>query len=179
MLKMMKTLPAGCVLGEMESPVGKLAIIASDEGLRTLVCEKDRKETECEKIIQSLKASSNHPVVARTKTQLAEYFAGKRFKFDIPLILDGTAFQKLAWEQLIAIPYGQTISYGEQARRLGDAKKARAVGGANARNPIAIIVPCHRVIGKNGDLTGFAWGMDMKTFLLELENTAKPASAKA
>jgi len=179
MLKMMKTLPAGCVLGEMESPAGKLAIIASDEGLRTLVCEKDRKEAECEKIIQSLKVSNSHPVVARTKTQLTEYFAGKRFTFDIPLILDGTPFQKLAWGHLIAIPYGETVSYGEQARRLGDAKKARAVGGANARNPVAIIVPCHHVIGKSGDLTGFAWGMGMKTFLLELEKTAKQASAKA
>ncbi|MDD2773072.1 MAG: methylated-DNA--[protein]-cysteine S-methyltransferase [Elusimicrobiales bacterium] len=178
MLKMMKTLPAGCVLGEMESPVGKLAIVASDAGLHTLVSEKDREEAECKKILQSLKVSGKHPIVAKTKTQLTEYFAGKRFKFDIPLVLDGTPFQKLAWKQLLAIPYGETVSYGEQARRLGDAKKARAVGGANARNPVGIIVPCHRVVGKDGDLTGFAWGMDMKTFLLKLEKTAKQSSMK-
>lgn len=98
--------------------------------------------------------------------QLGEYFAGARKAFDVPLDPRGTAFQLAAWEVLRGIPFATTISYGEQARRLGDPRKARAVGAANARNPIPIIIPCHRVIGADGSLTGFAAGVDHKAWLL-------------
>ncbi len=96
MLRMMKTLPAGCVFSEMKSPVGELPIIASDAGLHALLWPKDREGTGCEEIVRSLKVSDNHPVIKKTKTQLEEYFSGMRFRFDIPLVMDGTSFQKLA-----------------------------------------------------------------------------------
>jgi len=105
----------------------------------------------------------------KQKKQLTEYFAGERKIFDLPLVLNGTAFQILAWKQLMKIPYAQTISYAEQAEKIGDRKKARVVGMANGLNPIPIIIPCHRVIGSNGQLTGFAGGMDKKTYLLNFE----------
>ena len=106
------------------------------------------------------------------KKQLGEYFAGKRTRFDIDLAPEGTPFQLAAWRQLRRIPYGETISYGEQARRMGRPKSSRAVGGANGENPISIIVPCHRVIGSDGRLTGFGGGLDVKRRLLELEGAA-------
>jgi len=106
---------------------------------------------------------------AETTAQLAAYFAGERQDFDLPLRAEGTGFQQRVWEELCRIPYGTTISYGELARRLGDANACRAVGLANGRNPIAIIVPCHRVIGANGKLTGYGGGMDRKKALLDLE----------
>jgi len=172
MLKMMERLPAGCAFSAMKSPVGTLSLIASDTGLRAVLFENDRVEKECGEIIGALKVSDRHPILAETRKQLAEYFALRRSKFDLPLIMDGTPFQKLAWKALLTIPYGKTISYGEQARRLGSPAKARAVGGANSRNPISIIVPCHRVIGKSGALTGFGGGLGTKKFLLELEKKA-------
>ena len=102
--------------------------------------------------------------------QLGEYFAGTRKDFDLPLAPEGTPFQQKSWEALRAIPYGETISYGEQARRLGSPSAVRAVGAANGRNPISIIVPCHRVIGSDGSLTGFAAGLDAKAWLLRHES---------
>ena len=102
----------------------------------------------------------------QTEKQLSEYFSGKRKDFDIPLAPKGTVFQLMAWRELSKIPYGETISYGEQARRVGDIKKARAVGMANGQNPISIIIPCHRVIGSSGVLTGYAGGLDVKEKLL-------------
>lgn len=101
--------------------------------------------------------------------QLQEYFAGARSTFDLPFDMRGTAFQKQVWEQLLAIPYGETRSYGDIARRLGKPAANRAVGAANGRNPLSIVVPCHRVIGASGTLTGFAGGLDAKRVLLELE----------
>jgi len=112
---------------------------------------------------------NDHPILALAESQLREYFAGKRTVFDIPLAPEGTEFQKLCWQQLARIPYGQTISYGEQARRLGRPNSARAVGAANGKNPIGIIIPCHRVIGASGNLTGFAGGIETKRKLLVLE----------
>ena len=111
----------------------------------------------------------DHPLLRRAAEQLAEYFAGRRNAFDLPLAPSGTAFQLRVWEQLRLIPYGTTISYGELARRVGNPAASRAVGLANGRNPLAIVVPCHRVIGANGALTGFGGGMDAKRTLLELE----------
>jgi methylated-DNA-[protein]-cysteine S-methyltransferase len=108
-------------------------------------------------------------VLVSTARQLDEYFAGTRQEFDLPLDPVGTAFQRQAWAVLRTIPFGERISYGEQARRLGDAHKARAAGAANGRNPISIVVPCHRVVGADGSLTGFAAGTDRKAWLLDHE----------
>lgn len=105
----------------------------------------------------------------RAVAQLGEYFAGRRREFDLPLEPVGTEFQQRAWRELRGIPFGATISYGEQARRLGDQKASRAVGSANGRNPIAVVVPCHRVVGADGSLTGYASGVDRKAWLLEHE----------
>lgn len=110
-----------------------------------------------------------HAVLDAAAAQLAEYFAGERTDFDLPIEPAGTPFQQQAWAQLLAIPYGRTISYGEQALRLGDAKRARAVGAANGQNPIPIVVPCHRVVGSTGKLTGFAGGLEVKAWLLAHE----------
>lgn len=104
------------------------------------------------------------------KCQLAEYFNGRRQEFDLKLAPQGTEFQKQVWKQLVKIPYGQTISYGELARRINNPKASRAVGLANGKNPISIIIPCHRVIGANGSLTGFGGGLEVKQYLLDLES---------
>lgn len=105
----------------------------------------------------------------RLRTQLAEYLAGHRQEFDLPLAFEGTDFQRLVWSELLRIPFGETRSYSEMARRIGHAGAARAVGLANHDNPIGIVVPCHRVIGADGSLTGYAGGLDMKRRLLDLE----------
>lgn len=110
-----------------------------------------------------------HPLLQRAVQQLEEYFSGQRMKFDLPLLLHGTEFQRTVWEELLRIPYGSTRSYGAIAACIGSPKAARAVGMACNRNPIAIVVPCHRVVGSNGTLTGYAGGLSRKQFLLELE----------
>ena len=109
----------------------------------------------------------------RAYKELKEYFEGKRKRFDLPIKLEGTEFQVKVWKALIEIPYGETISYGELAKRIGNFKAARAVGGANNKNPIMIVVPCHRVIGANGSLVGYAGGIEVKKRLLELEKKYK------
>ena len=114
------------------------------------------------------------PVLRETAKQLAEYFAGTRQSFDLPLGPRGTGFQSLVWRALTAIPYGETRSYGELARAIGRPSASRAVGAANGQNPIAIIVPCHRVIGSNGTLTGYAGGLPMKRWLLAHEARFSP-----
>jgi methylated-DNA-[protein]-cysteine S-methyltransferase len=114
------------------------------------------------------------PVLAATAAQLREYFAGTRTTFDLPLAPEGTPFQKLVWDQLLEIPYGVTRSYGEVARAIGRPAASRAVGAANGKNPIAIIIPCHRVIGADGTLTGYGGGMPTKQWLLEHEQRGRP-----
>lgn len=114
-------------------------------------------------------AEGPHAVLDAAAAQLDEYFAGERTEFDLPLDPRGTEFQRRAWDALRTIPYGRTVSYGEQASRLGDPHKARAVGAANGQNPIPIVVPCHRVIGSTGKLTGFGGGLETKAWLLEHE----------
>jgi methylated-DNA-[protein]-cysteine S-methyltransferase len=165
----LNNLPVDASYLEMNSPVGELAIVTSAKGLHAVLWDNLKEESDYKKIIDTLPHEANNKLGKKVKTQLQEYFQGKRKKFDLPLALVGTEFQKQAWKQLIKIPYGETICYGEQAARLGDKKKARAVGMANSKNPISIIVPCHRGIGKNGKLTGFAGGLDKKELLLELE----------
>ena len=114
--------------------------------------------------------SNNSPILKKAVKQLDEYFAGKRLNFELPLSPKGTAFQKSVWKVLQGIPHGKTVSYLDIAKQLGDVKAVRAVGMANGKNPIAIVIPCHRVIGANGKLTGYAGGLERKQWLLELES---------
>ena len=152
------------------TPVGELTLVASDLGLRAVLWPDDRPErVPLGEIDGAGEAAAR--VLEQTEQQLTEYFAGERTEFDLPLDPVGTGFQKQAWEVLRTIPYGETITYGEQARRLGGAEKSRAVGAANGRNPISIVVPCHRVVGSTGSLTGFAGGIAVKAWLLEHEQT--------
>jgi methylated-DNA-[protein]-cysteine S-methyltransferase len=160
----------GIAYDQMESPVGILTLIASDQGLQAILWDHDCASLMYKVQLQALTLNPQHPILIEAKKELGEYFQGKRKRFDVPLILDGTEFQIQAWQQLLQIPYGQTLSYGEQAARLGDKNKARAVGMANRQNPISIIIPCHRVIGKNGSLTGFGGGLDKKERLLAHEH---------
>ncbi len=151
----------------IESPVGALRLVASDKGLFAVLFHGGRGskiDIRCK-----LERSDNQPVIKQAEKQLAEYFSGKRKDFELPLDVQGSVFQQKAWKQLQKIPYGKTISYGEQAKWMGDAKKARAAGMANGRNPLSIVVPCHRVVGSNGSLTGFGGGLKTKQFLIELE----------
>jgi methylated-DNA-[protein]-cysteine S-methyltransferase len=117
----------------------------------------------------AMMVDQRHPILLHTERQLDEYFAGKRKTFSIALDIRGTSFQKNVWEALLAIPFGETRSYGQLAKQLGNSKAMRAVGAANGRNPMSIIVPCHRVIGSSGKLTGFAGGLETKARLLSLE----------
>ncbi len=162
-------IPEDAVYDEMNSPVGKLTLIASSKGLHAILWETDRDSEIYKKTLKQLIRSKDNKIILQAKKQLTEYFAGQRKKFDLPLILNGTDFQIQAWKQLQKIPYGKTISYGEQAEKIGDKNKARAVGMANGRNPISIVVPCHRVIGSNGKLVGFGGGLPCKQWLLEHE----------
>ena len=149
----------------IDSPVGHLHLVASDRGLCAVNFAAGKQKLRTE----GIEHSDDNATLMRAEKQLAEYFAGKRKSFDIRLDMRGTIFQLKAWQQLQKIPYGETISYGEQAKRVGDVKKARAVGMANGRNPISIIVPCHRVIGATGAMTGFGGGISTKEFLLKHE----------
>ncbi|MDX9888808.1 MAG: methylated-DNA--[protein]-cysteine S-methyltransferase [Anaerovoracaceae bacterium] len=115
--------------------------------------------------------TNTNPILDKGKKQLEEYFNGRRQEFSLPIHLEGTAFQKRVWQALQEIPYGTTKSYQEVAENVGNKNSVRAVGGANNRNPISIIVPCHRVIGKDGTLVGYGGGLDVKAFLLKLEAT--------
>ena len=149
------------------SPVGDLRIVASDAGVRAVLWPSD--DASRAPLSSDVGVSESHPILALAGRELTEYFAGDRQHFDVPLDPEGTEFQQEAWLALRAIPYGETVSYGEQAARMGDKNKARAVGAANGRNPISIIVPCHRVVGANGSLTGFAGGIKTKQWLLAHE----------
>lgn len=150
----------------IDSPIGELGLVADDDALVEV-----RFANSPLRPGEGGEHDPDHPVLAAARRQLAEYFAGERQDFDLPLQPHGTPFQQAAWTALRTIPYGATVSYGEQARRLGDPNKARAVGAANGRNPIPIVVPCHRVIGSNGHLTGFGGGIDAKVWLLDHERT--------
>ena len=155
-----------------EAPIGLLTLTASGKGLCGVWFEKSDFAKRSKRLLAEgeLRASDENPFLRKAEQQLKEYFAGKRTAFDVKLDMRGTVFQMQAWRELQKIPYGKTISYGEQAARMGDAKKARAAGMANGRNPISIIVPCHRVIGASGALTGFGGGLSTKQYLLDLES---------
>ncbi len=151
----------------INSPIGPLTLEASSHGLRQLSWGKSPRAFHTQ--VMTLVCEKAQSILARAELQLNEYFSGTRFAFDLPLEPTGTEFQKQVWQQLLKIPYGKHISYGEQARRLGRLSAARAVGGANGKNPIGIIIPCHRVIGASGALMGFAGGVEVKRQLLALE----------
>ncbi len=150
----------------IDSPLGRLLGVVDAAGLRMLDFEGSRSGALADEWIEDAEA------LADTCGQLDEYFAGQRRTFDLPLAPHGTAFRQRVWEQLRMIDYGKTISYGELARRVGDPNAVRAVGLANGANPIAIIIPCHRVIGADGSLTGYGGGVERKRTLLELEGVA-------
>lgn len=148
------------------SPVGRLTVVASATGLVAILWEDDDPQRVR---LAGMIHDDAHPILVATESQLQEYFAGQRTTFFIPLDLRGTEFQQEVWRALQAIPFGATRSYGEIATELGRPSASRAVGAANGRNPISIIVPCHRVIGASGKLTGFAGGLEAKAHLLRLE----------
>jgi methylated-DNA-[protein]-cysteine S-methyltransferase len=149
------------------TPLGELTLVASDTALMAVhfPTSRDRRGSGGE----AHSVERGNDVLARVRQQLDEYFARTRTTFDLPLDPVGSAFQLRAWSELRAIPYGTTVSYSEIALRLGDVRAARAVGAANGQNPIPIIVPCHRVVGAKGGLTGFGGGIDRKRWLLEHE----------
>lgn len=154
------------VATSIESPVGRLRLVASDAGLSAVIWEGDDPSRVA---FAGAATDGGHPVLASAANQITEYFAGGRIEFDIPLDLRGTTFQVKAWRALATIPYGETVSYGEQANRIGVPTAVRAIGAANGRNPVSIVLPCHRVIGANGSLTGFAGGLEAKRALLDFE----------
>ena len=163
--------PAGRELSmlTLSTPIGPIDVVADDTAIVSIWFEADGEGQR--PVAARPVARADHPLLDRAATQLEEYFEGTRTEFDLPLAPAGTAFQQQAWAVLRQIPYGETISYGHQARLLGDAKKSRAVGAANGKNPIPIVVPCHRVVGSNGHLTGFAGGLDTKAWLLDHERS--------
>jgi len=148
---------------EVASPVGRLVLVARGEAICWVGWRDDTRG------MPTSRSDGNVPVLARAVLQLEEYFAGRRRSFDVPLAPSGTAFQQRAWAELRRIPFGEVITYGEQARRMGEPRAVRAIGAANGRNPIAIFVPCHRVVGSDRHLTGFAGGLRAKRWLLERE----------
>ena len=155
------------------SPVGPLTLVATGGILTGLYMQTQRHMPPPEIFGDGVEDADE--LLAEPARQLRDYFAGRRTEFDLPLALAGTPFQRRVWAQLREIPYGETISYGELAQRIGRPTAARAVGLANGRNPISIIVPCHRVIGSDGSLTGYGGGVERKEYLLAFERDVKAA----
>ena len=155
-----------CFYKVFPSPVGSLKLVASDHGLVAILWENDDPKRVP---LDSLQQNETHPILLETERQLNAYFTGKLKQFSVTLdFVTGTEFQKRVWAALLAIPFGETRTYAQIAEQIGNPKAVRAVGAANGRNPISIIAPCHRVIGTNGKLTGFAGGLETKSFLLEI-----------
>ena len=151
---------------EMTSPVGLLKLVANETALVAVLWENENpKRVRLAELVKQ----TDHPILLETQKQLTEYFAGKRQQFDLPLDFEGTEFQQKVWQALLTIPFGETRSYRDIAEQIGNVKAVRAVGAANGKNPISIIAPCHRVVGANGKLVGFAGGLDNKDILLRLE----------
>lgn len=154
----------------IDSPVGKLKLVASEKGLVAILWENDNPRRV---ILGDLRKVDHQPILVEAELQLKEYFEGKRQGFSLPLDVRGTAFQQSVWKALREIPFGETRSYGQLAKQLGKPTAMRAVGAANGRNPLSIVVPCHRVIGSSGQLTGFAGGLEAKEHLLKIESESK------
>lgn len=154
---------------QIESPVGALILVADDEGLRRIDFVHGRHPAQRDPSWQEDSAAFDEIV-----SQLKAYFSGNLHQFTLPLAPEGTEFQQKVWKNLCNIPYGETISYGQLARRIGNPNASRAVGLANGSNPIPIIIPCHRVVGSNGKLTGYGGGLPIKEKLLALEQQQLP-----
>jgi methylated-DNA-[protein]-cysteine S-methyltransferase len=151
----------------IESPVGALTLVASDTGLVAILWEKDDPDRVR---LGAVVEDPDNALLVEAERQLSAYFAGTLTAFTVPLDFRGTEFQRSVWAALLTIPFGETRSYAEIARQIGRPTAFRAVGAANGRNPISIIAPCHRVVGSNGALTGFAGGLAAKEYLLGLES---------
>ena len=155
----------------LDTPIGELTLLASDDGL-THVLFADQAPADVGLDAEDIEeGSAADPVLDATASQLAEYFDGERRTFDIPLDLGGTSFQREAWTALADVPYGETRSYAEQAESIGRPGAFRAVGAANGRNPVPIVLPCHRIVGADGSLTGFGGGLAVKEQLLRHEQS--------
>ena len=166
---MVSCIAVDTVFTDVDSPVGNLTLLAVDAGLCGLLWDRDLELDDNRAELGRLNRAPNHPIFVETQRQLAEYFHRSRTQFDVPLVMRGTPFQQEAWRALMQIPYGETRSYSQQAERLGNKNRVRAVANANSKNPLSILIPCHRAIGKNGQLTGFAGGLERKRLLLDLE----------
>jgi methylated-DNA-[protein]-cysteine S-methyltransferase len=159
----------------MPSPLGDILLVADPEGeaLRGLYLERQKYFPQD---VDTMRDAPGSPVLQRAVTQLDEYFAGRRTAFDLPLALHGTPFQRTVWSAIAQVPFGETITYAELAHRCGRPSAVRAAGAATGRNPLCIVIPCHRIVGSGGDLTGYAGGLDRKRALLALE--AQPAAVR-
>ncbi|USG68492.1 methylated-DNA--[protein]-cysteine S-methyltransferase [Brevibacillus ruminantium] len=165
----------------MNSPIGPLLLASTKEGLCYLGFGNEEQglpdlQRWARKMFLGAVVEQNEVINQQAQTELEEYFSGKRTKFDVPVVLYGTAFQKAVWNELTRIPFGETKSYKDIAQAIGQAKAVRAIGGANNRNPIPVIVPCHRVIGSNGALVGYGGGLSIKEKLLALEGGGTASS---
>lgn len=147
----------------VKTPLGVMTLMEADGALKELRFAQRAEPGEQQKAT---------PLLRKAETELKEYFAGRRKAFTVPMAPEGTAFQQSVWNALLEIPYGETLSYGEVARRIGNPKAARAVGMANHQNPLPVFCPCHRVIGANGKLVGYGGGLPVKEYLLALETKA-------
>ena len=155
--------------GTFKAPFGVLTVVGSDRGIRYVMFNNDAHPKPLERL--HISDSEIHDSVNDAITQLDEYFNGSRRDFELPLDLQGTEFQVAAWNALADIPFGRTASYGQQAASIGRPKAVRAIGGANGRNPVAIVLPCHRIVGADGSLTGFGGGIEVKKWLLDHEQS--------
>lgn len=168
----------------MDSPIGPLLLASTEEGLCFIEFGDEENSLPslqrwCKKTFLGMTLVHDDQWNEPVKAQLAEYFAGLRLTFDLPFVLHGTPFQKAVWTALTKIPYGETRSYKDIALAIGASKAVRAIGGANNRNPIPVIIPCHRVIGSNGALVGYGGGLPIKEYLLSLEKVPLPLSSSS
>lgn len=153
--------------GSLRAPIGEIVVVASDKGVRNVMFDPDGLPTGVGP--DDIVRRPSHAVVASALAQLREYFSGSRTEFDLPVDLHGTEFQVAAWRALARVKFGETASYKRQAAIIGRPTATRAVGAANGKNPVAIVLPCHRIVGSDGSLTGFAGGLGTKQWLLDHE----------
>jgi methylated-DNA-[protein]-cysteine S-methyltransferase len=159
-----------------DGPQGRMLLVAQDAGLCGVYFDSQKYLPEVD---SAWRREPGHAIVRQARRELAEYFAGERRRFDTALAPEGTPFQRSVWKAISSVAFGETISYGELARRAGCPGSARAAGAATGRNPIGIVVPCHRIVGANGSLTGYAGGLDRKRALLALESGVRELALAA
>lgn len=165
---------------QFSTVLGEMSAAATEQGVCFLeFTEDNRREDTLQLVSARLKMAvtdGNHPHLALLESQLQDYFTGKRMTFTVPLVLPGTPFQQKVWDALLSVPFGSTVTYSMLAESLSSPRAVRAVGRANGMNPVSVLVPCHRVTGKNGELTGYAGGTDRKAWLLAHEKQVKGAA---